>query len=258
MNNSHGQPGLVSVLIPCYNHGKYIDDAIDSVLQQSYPHLEIIVVDAGSDDLYTRRKLESYGRPHTRVIVSPRQIFPSKARNLAFAAASGEFLLTLDADDVLERTFIEKTIRLLADNPVAGVASGKVMYFGYEEGFLDYRGGMLEDILRNMGSHLCALIRRKVWIEVGGFDEEVNDGFEDWEFWIRVTKAGWAIDIVPEILMYYRQKETSRVTNVFIHQSDLIKQLQKKHWDVYEYSFRYLKDVLLPRQAARFEDAKKH
>ncbi|HEV2483376.1 MAG TPA: glycosyltransferase family A protein [Puia sp.] len=244
MNPISVRPGLVSVLIPCYNHGKYIDDAVESVLQQTYKNVEIIVVDAGSDDPLTRHKLAAYEKPATRVLTSPRQIFPSEARNLAFSVAAGEYLLTLDADDLVEKTFIEKTMKRLSEDAGSGAASGKVMYFGYEEGFLDYRGGMLEDILRQMGSHLCALIRRSAWMEIGGFDESVNDGYEDWEFWIRLTKAGWAISIVPEILVYYRQKESSRVTEVFIHQTDLIKQLQDKHKDVYSNPFLYLKKML--------------
>ncbi|WP_207512784.1 glycosyltransferase family 2 protein [Longitalea luteola] len=241
MPNQETQPGLISVVIPCFNQGKFIDDAVESVYQQTYTNYEIVIVDAGSDDPFTKEKLRNYKAPFTQVVTSAQQIFPSRARNLAFSHTKGEFILTLDADDILEKTFMEKTMAGMATNPEAGAVSGKVMYFGYEEGFLDYRGGQLEDILRNMGSHLCALIRRTAWEEINGFDETVNDGFEDWEFWMRMTKEHWSIVIVPEILFYYRQKDSSRVTEVFKNQTQLIEQLKEKHKEVYAHPFNYLK-----------------
>lgn len=241
MHNNQIQPGLISVVIPCYNQGMYIDDAVESIYRQTYKNYEIVIVDPGSDDQFTRTKLCNYAAPFTQVVISEQQLFPSKARNLAFSHTKGEFILTLDADDILEKTFMEKTIARMATDPDIGAASGKVMYFGYEEGFLDYRGGQLEDILRNMGSHLCALIRRTAWVEINGFDESVNDGFEDWEFWMRLTKKHWSISIVPEILFYYRQKDSSRVTEVFKNQSQLIEQLKEKHNDIYAHPFNYLK-----------------
>jgi glycosyltransferase involved in cell wall biosynthesis len=241
MNEHHDSNQLVSVIIPCYNHGYCIDEAVESVLQQSYRNFEIIIVDAGSNDGVTKEKLIHYNQPYTRVISSPHQIYPSKARNLAFLEARGDFILTLDADDILERTFIEKTLAVLQEDPGAGAASGKVLYFGYEDGFLDYRGGMIEDILHSLGSHLCALIRRSVWLEINGFDEDMNEGYEDWDFWFRLAKAGWSIQIVPEILFYYRQKEFSRVTEVFKYHYELKDQIRSKHIEVYEAPYQWIK-----------------
>ena len=240
--------GLISVIIPCYNHGKFIDESVDSVLQQTYSNFEIIIIDAGSDDLTTAEKLRHYSKPFTKVITAPQQIFPSEARNLGFSRARGEFILTLDADDLLEKTFMEKTIDKMRSDPQFGAVSSKVMYFGYEEGFMDYRGGLLEDNLENMGSHLCALIRTKAWVEIGGFDENIIDGYEDWEFWFRLTKMNWSMGIVPEILFYYRQKESSRVTEVFKYQDKLIKAIRNKHADVYSNPYKYMKAALKNRR----------
>lgn len=236
---------LISVLIPCYNQGSFIDDAVESVLQQTYKNFEIIIVDAGSNDEFTKTKLSTYSKPNTKVIKSHDKLFPSAARNLAFGNSNGEFILTLDADDVLEESFMVKTLNNLMNDPKLGASSSKVVYFGYEEGFLDYMGGSLEDVLRNMGSHLTALIRRSAWSSIGGFDETFNDGFEDWEFWIRLTKAGWVINIIPEVLFYYRQKEFSRVTTLFQNQNIIIDKLKKKHMDVYQNPYKYLKNALL-------------
>ncbi len=88
----------VSVIIPCYNHGKYIDEAVDSILNQTFKDFEIIIVNDGSTDELTNNKLKQYDKPKTFVINKENEGL-SVARNTAIKRAVGEYILTLDADD---------------------------------------------------------------------------------------------------------------------------------------------------------------
>jgi glycosyltransferase involved in cell wall biosynthesis len=95
----------VTVVIPCYNDGRYIDDAVDSILHQTYKGLDIIIVNDGADDKYTARLLSDFIRPKTRVIhVNYRN--PGAARNHGIRDTDSKYILTLDADDKFEKTFL--------------------------------------------------------------------------------------------------------------------------------------------------------
>src|SRR3972149_1699479 len=100
-------PPRVSVIIPCYNLGPYLDEAVGSVLSQTYQDFEILVVDDGSTDPATRTLLADYRRPKTRVIQLPHGGLAA-ARNAGVANAGGEYLCALDADDRLASSFLAK------------------------------------------------------------------------------------------------------------------------------------------------------
>ena len=88
----------VSVIIPCYNQGRYLDDAITSVLVQTYQNFEILIVDDGSTEPETIEILQDYQQPKTRIIRTENQGVAT-ARNLGIAQAQGTYILPLDADD---------------------------------------------------------------------------------------------------------------------------------------------------------------
>jgi glycosyltransferase involved in cell wall biosynthesis len=97
----------VSVIMPCYNQGQYIDEAVDSVLTQTYQNYEIIIVNDGSTDEFTNEKLKNYNKPKTQVIHTANQGL-SAARNNGIHASNGEFILPLDADDKIANTYLER------------------------------------------------------------------------------------------------------------------------------------------------------
>src|ERR1051325_3761742 len=106
----------VSVIITCYDLGRYLDEAVASVLAQTYQDFEIVIVDDGSTDPATQALLADYRRPKTRVI-RPAHKGVMAARNLAIASATGEFLCALDADDRLRPTYFEKAIAKFDADP---------------------------------------------------------------------------------------------------------------------------------------------
>jgi glycosyltransferase involved in cell wall biosynthesis len=109
----------VSVIIPCYNQGRYLDDAITSVLVQTYQNFEILIVDDGSTEPETIEILQDYQQPKTRIIRTENQGVAT-ARNLGIAQAQGTYILPLDADDKIADSYLEKAVTLLEGNEQLG------------------------------------------------------------------------------------------------------------------------------------------
>lgn len=201
----------ITVVIPCYNHGAFLDEAVNSVLAQTMQEFEIVVVDDGSTDEETARVLRDSRWPKT-VVYRTENRGPSAARNTGIRRSAGEYLCCLDADDLLEPTCLEKTSRVLDEEPDVGIAGFWYRTFGEEEAERTPAGCTLEDILGACILRPTALFRREAWNKSGGFDERFKSGYEDWDFWIGVMERGWRARIIPEFLFRQRVQEGSRNT----------------------------------------------
>ena len=198
----------ISVLIPCFNHGAWIDEAVDSVLAQTVQDFEIVVVDDGSTDQATVQKLASYARPATRVFRTKNRGLPA-ARNTAAAHATGEFLCALDADDRLAPTWFGKAVAVLDADADLSFVSHWLETFGDERWKWQPDRCDLPAMLARNTVNGAALVRRAAFDAVGGYDETMRDGCEDWDFWLRLIERGFRGSIVPEVLFYYRRSSAS-------------------------------------------------
>lgn len=203
-----------TVVIPTYNHGAYVEAAIDSALAQTH-HCEIIVVDDGStDDTYER--LQKYGE-YVTVLSCEANRGVAAARNLGLADASGEYVMFLDADDTIDDTKLERQLAALAAVPEAGWAwcdtsirtpTSSVLAsrrYAYEqvEGYLFWR--MQE---ANFIPIHAPLFRRSMLLnEAGGFN--VDALVEDWDLLTRVSAVSHAV-YVPEPLANYIKRPGGR------------------------------------------------
>ena len=199
----------VTVAIPCFNHGQYLDEAVSSVLAQTYDDLEIVVVDDGSTDPETKSVLDRYERPRTRVI-REKNSGPSAARNCAIAAGTGEYVLPLDADDRIAPTYVEKAVRALDADPGLGIVYSLAEYFGERSGRSDHAPYELARILRENMIVCTAMFRRSDWAAAGGYCEAMRIGWEDWEFWLALIERGGGVHCIPETLFSYRISDRSR------------------------------------------------
>jgi glycosyltransferase involved in cell wall biosynthesis len=240
------RPPWVTVIVPCFNLGHYLVEALDSVLAQTWTDLEVVVVDDGSTEPATRRLLDSLQRPKTRVVRSDNRGL-SAARNLGVRHSHGEYVCSVDADDRLEPTWIERGVAALDADPGLAFVSHWLDTFGDEQ--WEWKPtrcdlGMLLDTNTINGA---AIVRRAVVEAVGGFDESMRGGCEDWEFWIRVTERGYRGAILPEILYHYRRRpgsmsrEMHRAERYLEVYADII----RKHTDSYR---RHLPDLVLRRE----------
>lgn len=198
----------VSVVIPCYNLGEYLDEAVQSVLDQTYQDFEILIVDDGSTDERTRALLASYERPRTRVVRTENRGL-SAARNSGAAMTSGRYLCMLDADDRLEPSYMQRSVEVLDAEPDVAFVSHWLRTFGDEEWTWQPESCELPDLLNTNTINGAALVRRDAFLAGGGFDETLREGFEDWDFWITLVERGFRGRILREILFNYRRRADS-------------------------------------------------
>lgn len=219
---------LVSVIIPCFNHGEYIDDTVQSILDQSYENIEIVIVDDGSTDQFTIDFLSGYKQQNTKIIWQENKK-TSAARNKGFSHTIGEYILTIDADDLIDHSFVEKSVRILETYPRIGAVSAWAICFGEETYTWQPSGGSIENFISDINCPSMALIRRNVWLQNGGFDEKLQIGYEDWDFWLCTTSNGWYIHILHEYLYYYRQLNNSRAKKAVANRESIVDIFKRKY-----------------------------
>lgn len=204
METSH----KVSIVIPCWNYGRYLGACIESVLKQTYPIHEIIVVDDESTD-DTKEVASKY--PVKYIWQKNKGL--SGARNTGITEATGEYIMCLDADDLLTPGAIEEHMALIEDDMT--IAQCALMEFGERHVSYVPIGATLERILRSNTVFCNAVFSKKLWGLVDGYDESeiMKLGLEDWEFWVRCLAAGARVKTSDFIALRYR-----------VHQNNMTKE----------------------------------
>jgi glycosyltransferase involved in cell wall biosynthesis len=224
----------VSVVIPCFNLGSYLDEAVDSVLAQTFQDFEIVVVDDGSTDEQTRRLLSDYRKPRTRVIRSENRGLPA-AKNLGLAQTTGPYVCMLDADDRLDPALLEKSVAALDGDPSVAFVSHWLRTFGDETWEWKPTRCDAPSLLDVNTVNGAALVRRTALEAVGGFDESMRDGCEDWDLWIGLVERGFKGRILPEVLFHYRRRPESMSRTMMRGEGHprLYQRLAAKHSRIY-------------------------
>ena len=239
----------ISVLLPCFNDGRWIDEAIDSVRQQTFQDFEIVIVDDGSTDAATVQKLASIGQDDTLVLRTENRGLPA-ARNHAAAHARGELFCALDADDRLAPAWFEKAVALLGAQPDLAFVSHWLETFGDEHWTWTPERCDLPALLVRNTINGAALVRRSAFEAVGGYDESMRYGCEDWDFWLRLVEMGYEGTIIPEVLFYYRRHASSMSRAMFTKSGypAPLETLLDKHADAFRH---HLAAVILSREDDR-------
>ncbi|MBO0349486.1 glycosyltransferase [Phormidium pseudopriestleyi FRX01] len=239
---------VISVIIPAYNAENTIKDTINSVLQQTFSDLELIVINDGSTDT-TLEIISHSPDPRIQVFSYPNS-GASTSRNRGFAQASGEYIAFLDADDLWTPDKLEAQLTALKTHPQADIAYSWSDCIDESSRFLR-RGGhitingdglpklLMMDILEN-GSN--PLIRRQALIEVGGFDESLPAG-QDWDFYLRLA-VKHSFVTVPRSQVLYRISANSLSANVFKLETGCLRVLDRAYRQAPE-SLQHLKPYSL-------------
>jgi glycosyltransferase involved in cell wall biosynthesis len=198
----------VSVVVASYNYGKCVRDAIGSVLAQTYPHVEVIVVDDESSDPDTIEVLDQIRHPRVTVIRQFNQGL-AQTRNNGAAAASGDFLMFLDCDDRLERHAVALLLYALRQHPSLTYAYPYQRFFGNQELVWETQAFNAYDLLWSNHPTVCSLIHRSAFEEAGGYKPEFFYGYEDWELYLRLAGRGHYGLCVPAPVFEYRRHGTS-------------------------------------------------
>ena len=192
----------VSIVVPCFNHGLYLGEAIASAQACRVPRCEVIVVNDGSDDAATVVALEKLRQDGFHVIDQP-NLGPAAARNTAIRASRGRYILPLDADNRLRPRYPLVGTQLLDRNPEIAVVYGDHGLFGEQAGVRRPGPLDLRRLLRGNYIDTCAVYRREVWEDCGGY-QAATELWEDWDFWLSAAERGYGFHYVPEVLFDYR------------------------------------------------------
>lgn len=230
-NQFWGNKPLVSVIIPCFNYGQYINEAINSVLKQTFQNFEIIVVNDGSTDVNTIKVLSNIKHPQIKIINQSNKKLPA-ARNNGIKEAQGKYICCLDADDKLKPTYLEKCISKM-EHENLDICYSYLKEF--EEGNMLWQAGdfNIKILMKGNCVPVSAVYKKSVWENIGGYDEKFTSGYEDWEFWLRFAKTGALGGRIHEPLFLYRKHGKSMI-NFAKNQHDLIFQkIKTKNKDIY-------------------------
>jgi glycosyltransferase involved in cell wall biosynthesis len=224
----------ISVIIPCFNHGEFLGETVESVLGQAFKDYEIIIVDDGSTDVGTLQALDSLEKKHSKIkVIRQANGGPANARNNAVKVSRGEFFLPLDADDTIDPRMLGKCHDLISAHPELGFVYTYTHFFGAEDFVWKNPEYNFFDLLRANQTTVSALTRKKAWEEVGGFDESKKNRYEDWEFWINLGEHGWHGKLIKESLFNYRKAGVSRVRKSELKYGQAVGYIREKHRKLY-------------------------
>jgi len=245
-NKIKSNRGKISIIIPCYNDATFIEKSVNSALDQDYLNKEVIVVDDGSNHK-TKLKLKKLKSKFTKLIIQENK-GAGAARNAGISQATGELILTLDSDDYFENSFCSKAVRILKEKPEARIVSCYANRFrGNKQDLIKHENATVKDFLKFNHALGNALFYRSDWEMVGGYDEKMTQGYEDWEFFIRILKNGGYSHIIKEPLFNYRLRKVSNSTKAEKKKYELLKYIYLKHEELYVENYEVLVNHLLNR-----------
>ena len=224
----------VSVIIPCYNQGMYVAEAIQSALDQTYNNIEIVCVNDASTD-NSREVIQKFADEHNNIIFidNPENKGVIDSRNKAIAACSGEYILPLDADNKIKPAYVEKAAKILDKNPNVGVVYCRVQRFGLEKDELAL-GNVETDMLFCNCVDNCSMFRKADFMEVGQYKQYMKNGLEDWDLWLGFMDKGFAFHKIDEMLLLYRTyKAESRSNQAQKNEEELLRSIVRNHPQLY-------------------------
>jgi glycosyltransferase involved in cell wall biosynthesis len=228
----------VSVVMPCYNYGRYVDEAVDSVLCQTFQDFEIIIVNDGSTDAETNDKLAAYHKPKTRVFRTENRGLAA-ARNFGIQAATGQYVLPLDADDKIAPTYLEKAVGVLDENENAGIVYCEAEFFGAETGKWELPPYQFPDMLLRNFIFCSAFFRKSDWERTRGYQPMF--GWEDYDFWLSLIELGRDVVRIPEILFHYRRMPGSMIKTMSREQQMIAhERIFNNHLTLYSANIRFV------------------
>lgn len=210
-------PPAVSVVVPCFRQSQFLPDAIDSALAQTFPDLEVVVVDDGNEPAEAEAIAAIVNRagPAARLVRLIENSGLATARNTGIDAARGQWILPLDADDRLEPAFLEKALGAIRLNPREFAFCDSVLWWPEtgKEQTIEAKEYDFPDLLSKITFPCSILYAKDAWRQAGGYKPQMSQagGWEDWEFVVTLGEIGICGVRVPEALFRYRQHSNQQM-----------------------------------------------
>ncbi|WP_438968731.1 glycosyltransferase family 2 protein [Nonlabens sp.] len=225
---------MISIIVTCYNQALYIEDCLKSINNQTLESWECIIIDDGSTDS-SFKVIKNFIQDDKRfTLIRQQNSGVSIARNTGVGKTAWKYIITIDGDDKIAPFYLEEAINILEKNSKIKIVYSEAEYFGLKCGRWNleeysYKKLLLKNMIFN-----AAIFRREDFLRVGGFDENLTNGVEDWEFWISILKLNGKVFKLNSIGFYYRILESSRTSTFLLEDPEFSYQyIFKKHLDTY-------------------------
>lgn len=204
---------LISIIVPCYNHGEYIHECIDSVHNQGYKNYEIIVINDGSTDSYTNEVIQKISHPQIKIFETKNQ-GPSLSRNLGIKNSKGKYILPLDADNKVGKEFIKNAIEILEGNENIKIVNCDIQLFGAKKREIKLEPFSIRKILGKNIIECASVFRRSDFDKTNGYNSNMKEGLEDWDFWLSILESGGDVYKIDKAQIFYRVNKASRNNSI--------------------------------------------
>jgi len=274
-----GESPLVSVVVPYFNLAAHLPETLASLAAQTWPRLEVLVIDDGSDDPEAVAVFERMRQRHPqfRFLIQPNAGIGA-TRNRGLREAEGEFFLCVDADNIARPEMIERFVRGMQHRPDCSALSCYFLAFAdsvrlshgqFEFAYRPTGGSHVVAALHNVYGDANAIFRTADFRAVGGFETDRGTSFEDWEAFVKLVHCGKRVDVLPEYLFYYRVRDGgfSQVTNGFRNHQRVLRQFrhvpplplaeQLALWQGLVGAHRHLQEARARHQSLRYRLADK-
>lgn len=205
----------ISIIVPCYNQAQYLDECLQSVLDQTYQSWECIIVNDGSED-HTEEIANNWTKKDPRFIYYRKENGgAASARNFGIEKAQGEWILPLDGDDYLSLDLLKNFIDRKKDHIIFSYFA--TQNFGEISQTFPATTFSYEQLLMKNFLTCSCFYKKEDWKKIKGYDENTNNGFEDWEFYIRLLQniRDEQILIIPDSYLFYRIRQKSRSSEIY-------------------------------------------
>lgn len=227
----------ISIIIPYYKGENYIHETLKSVYDQTYQDFEVIIVNDGSERSALDLIEKNSDFKNLKIIHQDNQ-GQSSARNNGVKSATGKYILFFDCDDLIDKTFLDKTHQILSKNNETRICYTKGKFFEKTDKEWVLQPFNTFDFLIENCIPITALIYKEDFEKVGGFNTQLNY-YEDWDFWISLVEIGAKVHKIDEFLFFYRIRNTTdSLTNTSIDNSSRLSdnffEIYKKHYTFYK------------------------
>ena len=224
---------LVSIIMPVYNSDFFLEEALNSALNQTYRNIEIICIDDCSTD-NSINIIKKYMLNDSRIKLIQLEVNSktSIARNIGIKHAKGKYILPFDSDDIISDTFIEKCLKIHLENDV-DVVYTNYSTFGEIVSRNQYNNYNPEKFVAHNIICCTAMYKKESWEKYGGYDEAMIYGSEDWDFWLYFVEDKATFYRINEELFHYRARRYSRTSLQKTKKKILKKQIKKNHPELF-------------------------
>ena len=218
----------VSIIVPCYNQENFVEECLESIRKQSYKNIECIIVNDGSTDQSCNRIIQFCSKDSRFSYIDKKNEGVSVARNTGILHSSGKYILPVDADDIIAEDYVKECVTVLESHPDYKVVYCRAKKFGEVNFEWILPPYSLETELCRNCIFCSAMFRKDDFEKSSGYNPNMKEGFEDWDFWISFLGNGEKVYKIDKILFYYRIKKVSRNNSFNL---ETRKRLRRQMWE---------------------------